>query len=131
MDELKTLLSEKEIPTHWYNVQADLPNLPRPPLNPVTRQPVGPEDLQPIFPMGLIAQEVSRERWIEIPAEVREIYRLWRPTPLCRARRLEKALDTPARIFYKYEGASPAGSHKLNTAVAQAYYNKAEGIRRL
>jgi tryptophan synthase beta chain len=131
MDELKILLSEKEIPTHWYNVQADLPNLPRPPLNPVTRQPVGPEDLKPIFPMGLIVQEVSRERWIEIPAEVREIYRLWRPTPLCRARRLEKALDTPARIFYKYEGASPAGSHKLNTAVAQAYYNQAEGIRRL
>jgi tryptophan synthase beta chain len=131
MDELKILLSEKEIPTHWYNVQADLPNLPRPPLNPVTRQPVGPEDLKPIFPMGLIVQEVSRERWIEIPAEVREIYRLWRPTPLCRARRLEKALDTPARIFYKYEGASPAGSHKLNTAVAQAYYNRAEGIRRL
>ncbi|MGQ9824592.1 MAG: TrpB-like pyridoxal phosphate-dependent enzyme [Desulfotomaculales bacterium] len=131
MDELKILLSEKEIPTHWYNVQADMPKLPRPPLNPVTRQPVGPEDLKPIFPMGLIVQEVSRERWVEIPAEVREIYRLWRPTPLCRARRLEKALDTPARIFYKYEGASPAGSHKLNTAVAQAYYNQAEGIRRL
>ena len=131
MDEWKVVLSEKEIPTHWYNVQADMPNLPRPPLNPGTRQPVGPEDLKPIFPEGLIAQEVSRDRWIEIPEEVREIYRLWRPTPLFRARRLEKALDTPARIFYKYEGVSPAGSHKLNTAVAQAYYNRKEGIRRL
>lgn len=131
MDEVKILLSEKEIPTSWYNIQADMPNLPKPPLNPVTRQPVGPDDLKPIFPMGLIMQEVSTERWIEIPEEVQEIYRLWRPSPVIRARRLEKALDTPARIFYKYEGVSPSGSHKLNTAVAQVYYNKKEGIKRI
>jgi tryptophan synthase beta chain len=131
MEETKITLTEKEIPTHWYNVQADMPNLPKPPLNPATGQPVTPDDLKPIFPMGLIMQDVSPERWIEIPDEVREIYRLWRPAPLYRARRLEKELDTPARIFYKYEGVSPAGSHKLNTAVAQAYYNKKEGIKRL
>ncbi|GAB6274850.1 MAG: TrpB-like pyridoxal phosphate-dependent enzyme [Peptococcaceae bacterium] len=131
MEETKIILTEKEIPTHWYNIQADMPNLPKPPLNPATGQPVTPEDLNPIFPMGLIMQDVSPERWIEIPDEVREIYRLWRPAPLYRARRLEKELDTPARIFYKYEGVSPAGSHKLNTAVAQAYYNKKEGINRL
>lgn len=131
MEETKITLTEKEIPTHWYNIQADMPNLPRPPLNPATGQPVTPDDLKPIFPMGLIMQDVSPERWIEIPDEVREIYRLWRPAPLYRARRLEKELDTPARIFYKYEGVSPAGSHKLNTAVAQAYYNKREGIKRL
>ena len=131
MDEIKITLPEKEIPTHWYNIQADMPNIPKPPLNPATGQPVTPDDLKPIFPMGLITQEASRERWIEIPDEVREIYRLWRPSPLFRARRLEKALDTPARIFYKYEGVSPAGSHKLNTAVAQAYYNKVAGIKRL
>jgi tryptophan synthase beta chain len=131
MSETKILLSEKEIPEAWYNIQADMPNLPKPPLNPVTKEPVGPRDLTPIFPMGLIQQEVSRERWIQIPDEVREIYRLWRPSPLCRARRLEKALDTPARIYYKYEGVSPAGSHKLNTSVPQAYYNKVEGIKRL
>lgn len=131
MDEVKIMLTEKEIPTHWYNVQTDMPNLPKPPLHPATGQPVGPDDLKPIFPMGLIMQDVSQERWIEIPEEVREIYRLWRPSPLFRALRLEKALDTPARIFYKYEGVSPAGSHKLNTAIAQAYYNKQEGVKRL
>lgn len=131
MSEIKIMLTEKEMPTHWYNIQADMPNLPDPPLHPGTKKPVGPEDLQPIFPMGLIKQEVSTERWIEIPEEVRDIYRLWRPSPLFRARRLEKALDTPAKIFYKYEGVSPAGSHKLNTAVPQAYYNKIEGVKRL
>lgn len=127
----KILLSEKEIPEHWYNIQADMPNPMQPPLNPGTKQPIGPEDLSPIFPMGLIAQEVSNERYIEIPEEVRDIYKLWRPTPLYRAYNLEKMLDTPAKIYYKYEGASPAGSHKPNTAVAQAYYNKAEGVKRL
>ncbi|MBF7082049.1 TrpB-like pyridoxal phosphate-dependent enzyme [Desulfallas sp. Bu1-1] len=131
MSDVKILLTEKEMPEKWYNIQADMPNLPKPPLHPATKQPVGPEDLSAIFPMELIKQEVSQERWIEIPDEVREIYRLWRPSPLCRARRLEKALDTPAKIFYKYEGVSPAGSHKLNTAVPQAYYNKKEGINRL
>lgn len=130
-EETRILLTEEEIPTHWYNIQADMPNLPRPPLHPATGLPVGPEDLKAIFPMELIAQEVTRERWVEIPEEVREIYRLWRPTPLYRARRLEKVLDTPARIFFKYEGVSPAGSHKLNTAVPQAYYNRREGIARL
>lgn len=131
MSETKILLTEKEMPTKWYNIQADMPNLPKPALHPSTKQPVGPEDLKPIFPMELIKQEVSRERWIEIPEEVQEIYKIWRPSPLIRARRLEKALDTPAKIYYKYEGVSPSGSHKLNTAVAQVYYNKAEGIKRL
>ncbi|KJS03012.1 MAG: tryptophan synthase subunit beta [Peptococcaceae bacterium BRH_c4a] len=129
--DIKFLLTEKEMPTHWYNIQADMPNLPDPPLHPGTMQPIGPQDLTPIFPMGLIMQEVSQDRWIEIPDEVRDILRLWRPSPLYRARRLEKALDTPARIFYKYEGVSPAGSHKLNTAVPQAYFNKKEGVKRL
>ena len=127
----KAVLSDSEIPTHWYNIQADLPRPLDPPLHPGTKQPAGPDDLSPIFPMGLIQQEMSPERWIEIPDEVREIYKLWRATPLYRAKRLEKALDTPARIFYKYEGVSPSGSHKSNTAVAQAYYNKAEGIKRI
>jgi tryptophan synthase beta chain len=133
MDDMQTkiLLDERDIPSHWYNVVADLPQPPAPVLHPGTGQPVGPADLAPLFPMALIGQEVSREPSIEIPDEVRDIYRLWRPTPLFRARRLEKQLDTPAHIFYKYEGTSPAGSHKPNTAVAQAYYNKAEGIRRL
>lgn len=131
MSETKIMLTEKEMPKAWYNIQADMPNLPKPPLHPGTKQPVGPEDLSPIFPMELIKQEVTRERWVEIPEEVLEIYRLWRPSPLCRARRLEKALDTPAKIYYKYEGVSPAGSHKLNTAVPQAYYNKKEGVKRL
>jgi tryptophan synthase beta chain len=127
----KFVLQEKDIPARWYNIQADLKKPLPPPLHPGTHQPLGPADLAPLFPMELIKQEVSRERWIEIPDEVRDVYRLWRPTPLYRARRLEKALDTPARIYYKYEGVSPAGSHKPNTAVAQAYYNKREGVQRL
>lgn len=129
--ETKILLTEKELPTAWYNVQADMPNLPKPPLHPATKRPVGPEDLAPIFPLELIKQEVTRERWVPIPEEVLAIYRLWRPSPLFRARRLEQALQTPARIYYKYEGVSPAGSHKLNTAVPQAYFNKQAGIKRL
>ena len=128
---LKYLLPESEIPTHWVNLLADLGPPPHPPLHPGTKEPLGPEDLAPIFPMGLIEQEVSAEPEIEIPDEVREIYKLWRPTPLHRARRLERALDTPAHIYYKYEGGSPAGSHKPNTAVAQAYFNKREGVRKL
>ncbi|AEE97124.1 TrpB-like pyridoxal phosphate-dependent enzyme [Mahella australiensis] len=131
MSDIKILLDENEIPTHWYNIQADMPNAVKPPLNPKTGQPAGPEDLSVIFPMELLKQEMSVERWIEIPEEVRELYRLWRPSPLYRAQRLEKALDTPAKIYYKYEGASPAGSHKLNTAIPQAYYNKKAGIKRL
>jgi tryptophan synthase beta chain len=127
----KFLLQERDIPARWYNIQADLKTPLAPPLHPGTHQPLGPADLAPLFPMELIKQEVSQERWIEIPDEVRDVYRLWRPTPLYRARRLEKALDTPARIYYKYEGVSPAGSHKPNTAVAQAYYNKREGVQRL
>ncbi|GGJ04872.1 tryptophan synthase beta chain [Alicyclobacillus cellulosilyticus] len=131
MPETKILLSEQEIPTHWYNIAADMPNRPAPPLNPATGEPIGPEALAAIFPMALIEQEVSSERWIEIPEAVREMYRMWRPSPLYRAHRLEKALDTPARIYYKYEGVSPAGSHKLNTAIPQVYYNKQAGIRRI
>ncbi len=127
----KYLLSEDRIPTSWYNVAADLPTPPPPPLHPGTHQPAGPDDLAPLFPMGLIAQEMSMEPTIEIPDEVREIYKLWRPTPLLRAARWEKALGTPAKIYFKYEGASPAGSHKPNTAVAQAWYNKQEGITKL
>jgi len=127
----KFLLSEKEMPTAWYNILADLPKPPAPVLHPATGQPIGPDDLAPLFPMALIMQEVSTERYIEIPEEVQAVYRLYRPTPLIRARRLEKALDTPARIYFKYEGVSPAGSHKPNTAIAQAYYNKKEGVRRL
>src|SRR5262245_1510951 len=127
----KFLLQERDIPTRWYNIQADLKTPLPPPLHPGTHQPLGPADLAPLFPMELIKQEVSQERWIAIPDEVRDVYRLWRPTPLYRAHRLEKALDTPARIYYKYEGVSPAGSHKPNTAVAQAYYNKREGVQRL
>jgi tryptophan synthase beta chain len=127
----KYLLDEKDIPTKWYNIQADLKTPLPPPLHPGTGQPIGPQDLAPLFPMELIKQEVSQERWIEIPEEVRDVFRLWRPTPLYRARRLEKALGTPARIYYKYEGVSPAGSHKPNTAVAQAYYNKKQGVTRL
>ena len=130
-DVTKYNLPESDVPTHWYNIAADLPKAPPPPLHPGTRQPIGPADLAPLFPMELIKQEVSTERYIEIPDEVREIYKLWRPTPLIRARRLEKALGTPAHIYFKYEGASPVGSHKPNTAVAQAYYNKQEGIKRL
>ncbi|MBA7593788.1 Tryptophan synthase beta chain [subsurface metagenome] len=127
----KFMLDEEEIPKAWYNIQADLPTPLDPPLNPATGEPIGPEALAPIFPMELIKQEVSQERWIPIPKEVREIYRLWRPTPLYRAVRLEKALKTPAKIYYKWEGVSPPGSHKPNTAVAQAYYNMKEGVNRI
>src|SRR5881275_1786578 len=127
----KILLDESEIPTHWYNIVPDLPHPPAPVLHPGTGQPIGPADLAPLFPMALIGQEVSQEKSIEIPDEVRDIYRLWRPTPLFRARRLERALDTPAHIYYKYEGTSPAGSHKPNTAVPQAYENAKAGIKRL
>ncbi|MCS7072563.1 MAG: TrpB-like pyridoxal phosphate-dependent enzyme, partial [Anaerolinea sp.] len=125
------LLTEDDIPTAWYNIQADLPFELPPVLHPGTKQPVGPDDLAPLFPMALIMQEVSREAYIDIPEEVREIYKLWRPTPLLRARRLEKLLDTPAHIYYKYEGVSPSGSHKLNTAAPQAFYNKREGVQGL
>ena len=128
---LKFTLTEDQIPDQWYNLAADLPQPPPPPLHPGTLQPIGPDDLAPLFPMALIAQEVSQDRYINIPDEVRDVYRLWRPTPLHRARRLERFLDTPARIYYKYEGVSPAGSHKPNTAVPQAYYNKQEGISRI
>ena len=127
----KFTLDESELNTHWYNIQADLPKPLPPVLHPGTGKPIVPDDLAPLFPMELIKQEVSTERWIEIPEEVRDIYRLWRPTTLFRAHRLEKALDTPAKIFYKYEGTSPPGSHKPNTAVAQVYYNKEEGIKRI
>ena len=125
------LLSERQIPTHWYNVIPDLPGPLSPVIHPGTLAPVTPDDLLPLFPMGLIEQEMSPERWVKIPDEVREVYRVWRPTPLSRAVRLEKALGTPARIYYKYEGVSPAGSHKPNTAVPQAYYNKIAGTRRI
>ncbi len=127
----KIILPEEKIPKFWYNVQADMPNLPAPGLNPKTKKPLTPNDLTPIFPMSLIEQEVSTERFIEIPEKVREIYKQWRPSPLFRAHRLEKALDTPCRIYYKYEGVSPVGSHKLNSAVPQAYFNKEAGIKRL
>ncbi len=127
----KILLDESEMPTHWYNIVPDLPSPPPPALHPGTHEPAGPADFAPLFPMALIMQEVSQDRYIEIPEEVQEIYRLWRPSPLYRAHRLEKALGTPAKIYYKYEGVSPAGSHKPNTAVPQAYYNKAEGVRKL
>ncbi|TAK30445.1 MAG: TrpB-like pyridoxal phosphate-dependent enzyme [Saprospiraceae bacterium] len=127
----KFLLTENEIPDKWYNIMADMPNKPLPPLNPATKEPIGPDALAPLFPMALIMQEVSTEKWIEIPDEVREIYTLWRPTPLYRAHGLEKALGTPARIYYKYEGVSPSGSHKPNTAVPQAYYNAKEGVKKI
>lgn len=127
----KIILPEEKLPKFWYNVQADMPNLPAPALNPVTKKPLTPEDLLPIFPIGVLEQEVSTERYIEIPAEVREIYKIWRPSPLYRAQRLEKALDTPCRIYYKYEGVSPVGSHKLNSAIPQVFYNKIAGKKRL
>ena len=127
----KVLLDESEMPTQWYNIVPDLPEPPPPPLHPGTKQPVGPDDLAPLFPMALIMQEVSTDSYIDIPPEVLDIYRLWRPSPLYRAKRLERALDTPARIYYKYEGVSPAGSHKPNTAVPQAFYSAQEGIRKL
>jgi tryptophan synthase beta chain len=127
----KYLLSEADVPTHWVNLLPDLPGDPLPPLSPATGEPAGPDDLAPIFPMGLIEQEVSQEPEVEIPEEVRRAYGLWRPTPLYRARRLEAALGTPAKIFYKYEGVSPAGSHKPNTAIPQAYENARAGIEKL
>ena len=127
----KILLTEDEIPQQWYNIQPHLPNPLLPPLHPGTKQPIGPEDLAPLFPMELIKQEVSQEPWIDIPDAIRDVYSLWRPTPLYRAYGLEKLLDTPAKLYYKYEGTSPSGSHKPNTAVAQAYYNQAEGVKRL
>jgi tryptophan synthase beta chain len=127
----KILLDESQMPTQWYNVVPDLPSPPPPPLHPGTLQPVGPDDLAPLFPMDLIAQEVTPERHVDIPGEVLDVYKLWRPSPLYRARRLERALDTPARIYYKYEGVSPAGSHKPNTAVPQAFYNAKDGVRKL
>jgi len=130
-DTVKYLLEEKDIPKTWYNIAADLPEPPAAVLHPGTGQPVGPDDLAPLFPMAIIMQEVSTEREIEIPEPVRDIYRQWRPSPLFRARRLEQALDTPAKIYYKYEGVSPAGSHKPNTAIAQAFYNKEEGVKRI
>ncbi|HWD09209.1 MAG TPA: TrpB-like pyridoxal phosphate-dependent enzyme [Actinomycetota bacterium] len=129
--ETKFLLREDQIPTAWFNVVPSMPNPPSPPLHPATMQPVGPDDLAPLFPMALIAQEVATEEWIDIPGPVLDAYRLYRPTPLYRAHRLEAYLGTPARIYYKYEGVSAAGSHKPNTAIAQAYYNKAEGVTRL
>jgi tryptophan synthase beta chain len=127
----KILLTEDQIPTQWYNIIPDLPSPPPPPLHPGTMQPVGPDDLAPLFPMALIMQEVTSDSYVDIPGGVLDVYKLWRPSPLFRAHRLEKALDTPARIYYKYEGVSPAGSHKPNTAVPQAYYNHQEGITKL
>ena len=130
MENLRVQLDESDIPTHWYNVVADMPNPPSPPLGP-DGKPVGPERMLAIFPETVLAQEMSGERWIEIPEEVRRAYQLWRPSPLCRARRLEQMLGTPAKIFYKYEGVSPTGSHKPNSAVPQAYLNKIAGVKRL
>jgi tryptophan synthase beta chain len=127
----KFLLHENDIPTQWYNITADMTNKPLPPLNPATKQPLNPQDLEPIFAKKLIEQELSAERWIEIPEEVRQLYKIWRPTPLVRALGLEKALDTPAHIYFKNESISPVGSHKLNSALPQAFYNKQQGIKRL
>ena len=131
MEATKIILDENEMPKKWYNIVADLPTPLEPPLDPQTREPINPEALEPIFPKELIKQEMSDERYIDIPEEVLEIYRLWRPAPMYRAHRLEKALGTPAKIYYKYEGISPAGSHKPNTSIAQAYYNMKEGVERL
>jgi len=131
MNKTKIILDENDIPKVWYNIQADLKTPLDPPLNPKTQEPIRPEDLKAIFPMGLIKQEVSQDRYIPIPEEVREIYRIWRPSPLYRAERLEKALKTPAKIYYKWEGVSPPGSHKPNSAVPQVYYNMKEGIERI
>ncbi|WP_338876368.1 TrpB-like pyridoxal phosphate-dependent enzyme [Spirosoma sp. SC4-14] len=127
----KINLPESAIPEQWYNIVADMPNKPLPPLHPGTHEPIGPDMLAPLFPMELIKQEVTTDTWVDIPDEVREIYKIWRPTPLIRASRLEKLLDTPAKIYYKYEGVSPAGSHKPNTAVPQAFYNKQAGVKRI
>lgn len=131
MKHRKIILTENEIPEKWYNIVADMPNKPLPPLHPGTHEPIGPEALAPLFPMELIKQEVSADKWIDIPEEVRDVYKIWRPTPLFRATGLEKMLDTPAKIYYKYEGVSPSGSHKPNTAVPQAYYNKMEGVKKI
>ncbi|MEJ2721050.1 MAG: pyridoxal-phosphate dependent enzyme, partial [bacterium] len=131
MDRTKIILNESEMPKRWYNIIADLKTKPLPVLHPGTHARIGPEDLAPIFPMGLIEQEVAEDRFIDIPKEILDAYRLWRPTPLIRAERLERALRTPAKIYFKHEGVSPTGSHKPNTAVAQAYYNSKEGVRRL
>ena len=130
-DSIKYILEENKLPKNWYNISADLPKPLSPPLHPDTKKPIGPDDLAPLFPMSLIMQEVSQEREIEIPEPVREIYKQWRPSPLYRAKRLEKALDTPAKIYYKYEGVSPTGSHKPNTAIPQAFYNKKEGTKKI
>lgn len=130
-DQVKFVLDEKDIPKAWYNLAADLPKPLPPVLHPGTKQPIGPADLEPLFPMALILQEVSAERTIDIPEPIRDVYRMWRPSPLMRAQRLERALGTPAKIYYKYEGVSPAGSHKPNTAVPQAWYNKEQGVKRL
>ena len=131
MAQTKYVLNETDLPRRWYNIAADLPTPMQPPLHPGTGNPVGPEDLAPLFPMGLIEQEMCSERWVDIPEPILDVLSLWRPTPLFRAHRLEKALGTPAKIYYKYEGVSPAGSHKPNTSVAQAYYNKVEGVKRI
>ncbi len=131
MKQRKITLSEAEIPQHWYNIVADMPNKPLPPLHPGTHEPIGPEMLAPLFPMELIKQEVTGEKWVEIPDEVRDLYTIWRPTPMFRAYEFEKLLGTDCKIYYKYEGVSPAGSHKPNTAVPQAYYNKQEGVKRI
>ncbi|HAP66369.1 MAG TPA: TrpB-like pyridoxal phosphate-dependent enzyme [Nitrospinae bacterium] len=131
MNETKVVLSERDLPKKWYNILPDMPSAPPPPIHPGTKKPLGPEDLSPIFPMNLIEQEMSPKNWITIPEDILNIYALWRPTPLYRAHRLEKALNTPAKIYYKYEGVSPAGSHKPNTSVAQAYYNKVAGTKRI
>jgi tryptophan synthase beta chain len=131
MEQTKVLLADRDIPRQWYNILADMPTPMRPPLHPATGQPVGPQDLAPIFPMNLIELEVSGERWIDIPEAVLEKYLLWRPSPLIRARRFEQLLDAPVRIYYKHEGTSPAGSHKPNAAIPQAYYNKVFGTKRM
>ena len=130
-DQIKYVLDESEIPTHWYNIVADLPARPPRPLHPRTHQPMSAEDMGSLTAQALLQQDMAIERWIEIPDEVRQVYRQWRPSPLFRARRLERELGTPARIYYKYEGVSPTGSHKTNTAVPQVYYNAQEGIGRL
>ncbi|MGL4370025.1 MAG: pyridoxal-phosphate dependent enzyme, partial [Spirochaetota bacterium] len=130
-DQTKVLLSEKDLPDQWYNIIPDLPRPLKPAISPLTGKPAEPQELLAIFPIGLLEQEMSHERYIDIPGEVLDIYRLWRPTPLVRARRLERLLDTPAKIYFKNESVSPAGSHKLNTAVPQAYYNKIAGIKKL
>ncbi len=131
IERIRYVLDEADMPTRWYNVIADLPSPPSPPLDPVTWQPVGPEDLASLLPRALVDQEMATQRYVDIPEDVQQVYRLWRPSPLYRARRLERALGTPARIYYKYEGVSPTGSHKANTAVAQAFYNAQEGVAKL